>query len=72
MHHREERRTLLSWSMTQNPLAGVVMSGRMDPATGNPLPRGVSYRGPKQYMTRKMVDGRRVQETFSSAAQARH
>ncbi|WP_231874751.1 hypothetical protein [Acetobacter cerevisiae] len=35
------------------------MSGRTDPATGKPLPHGVSYRGPKQYMTRKVVDGRR-------------
>jgi integrase len=52
-------------------LAGEVMSGRMDPATGKPLPRGVSYRGPKQYMTRKVVDGRRIQRTFSTAAQAR-
>ncbi|MFT9400429.1 hypothetical protein [Acetobacter sp.] len=53
------------------PLAGDVMSGRMGPAMGKLLPRYVSYRGPKQYMTRKMVDGRRVQETFSNGAQAR-
>lgn len=42
-----------------NTPTGDVMSGRTDPATGKPLPRGVSYRGPKQYMTRKVVDGRR-------------
>ncbi|ANA14454.1 MULTISPECIES: tyrosine-type recombinase/integrase [Acetobacter] len=54
-----------------NTPAGDVMSGRTDPATGKALPRGVSYRGPRQYMTRKVVDGRRVQQTFSTAAQAR-
>ncbi|GBR10055.1 hypothetical protein AA0522_2379 [Gluconacetobacter liquefaciens NRIC 0522] len=31
------------------------VSGRIDPATGEPLPKGVSYRGPKQYMARKKV-----------------
>ncbi|MFT8646264.1 tyrosine-type recombinase/integrase [Gluconacetobacter sp.] len=50
---------------------GAAVSGRLDPATGKPLPRGVTYRGPKQYMTRKVVDGRRVQRTFSTAPQAR-
>ncbi|MBS1036678.1 hypothetical protein [Gluconobacter cerinus] len=40
------------------------MSARIDPATGKPLPKGVTYRGPKQYMTRKVVDGRRVQKTW--------
>jgi len=47
------------------------MSARIDPATGKPLPKGVTYRGPKQYMTRKVVDGQRVQKTFSTAALAR-
>ncbi|WP_179193778.1 hypothetical protein [Acetobacter malorum] len=53
-----------------NTLASDVTSRRTDPATGKPLPRIVSYRGPKQYMTRKVVDGRRVQQTFSPTAQA--
>lgn len=47
------------------------VSGRIDPATRKPLPKGVSYRGPKQYMARKVVNDRRVQQTFSTAALAR-
>jgi len=47
------------------------VSARIDPATGKALPRGVTYRGPRQYQTRKVVDGRRVQQTFSTAALAR-
>jgi len=50
---------------------GPGMSARIDPATGKPIPKGVTFRGPKQYMTRKVVDGRRVQRTFSTAALAR-
>ncbi|GAA10532.1 hypothetical protein ATPR_3536 [Acetobacter tropicalis NBRC 101654] len=49
MHHREERHSVLSWWKKSTRPAGDVMSGRTDPATGKPLPRGVSYRGPKQY-----------------------
>ncbi|MFT8420089.1 MAG: site-specific integrase [Gluconacetobacter sp.] len=49
----------------------VSAASRVDPATGKPLPKGVSYRGPRQYMARKVVDDRRVQQTFSTAALAR-
>jgi integrase len=39
----------------------------LDPATGKPLPDGVAYRGPRQYRARKLVNGRRVAKTFTTA-----
>jgi integrase len=39
----------------------------LDPATGKPLPAGVVYRGPGQYRARKLVEGRRITKTFSTA-----
>ena len=41
-----------------------------DPATGKPLPDGVTYRGPSQYRARKLVEGVRVTKTFPKAALA--
>jgi len=38
-----------------------------DPATDKPLSDGVTYRGPAQYRARKLVDGRRLTKTFSTA-----
>jgi hypothetical protein len=35
-----------------------------DPATGRPLPDGVSCRGPKQYRARKLVNGQRIIRTW--------
>lgn len=46
----------------QNPIA--------DPATGRLLPDGVVYRGPSQYRARKLVNGRRITQTFTSASKA--
>ncbi len=42
----------------------------VDPATGRPLPDGVTYRGPAQYRARKLVDGRRITKTFTKPALA--
>ncbi len=42
-----------------------------DPATGRPLPPGVTCRGPRQYRARKLVDGKRVNRTFETARLAR-
>ena len=42
-----------------------------DPATGKPMPAGVTCRGPLQYRCRKMVDGARVTRTFETARLAR-
>ena len=42
-----------------------------DPATGKPLPQGVSCRGPLQYRARKRVDGTRQTRTFETARLAR-
>ncbi|NHN86888.1 tyrosine-type recombinase/integrase [Acetobacter musti] len=42
-----------------------------DPATGRPLPDGVSCRGPKQYRARKLVNGQRIVRTFDTARLAR-
>ena len=39
----------------------------LDPATGRPLPDGISLRGPGQYQARKLVNGQRVTKTFTSA-----
>ena len=44
---------------------------RLDPATGRPLPAGVSCRGPGQYRARRLIDGSRVTRTFDTARQAR-
>jgi hypothetical protein len=41
-----------------------------DPATGKLLPQGVVYRGPGQYLARKLVNGRRVANTFATARAA--
>lgn len=46
---------------TRNP------ENQIDPATGRPLPAGVAYRGPAQYRVRKMVNGKRLTETFDTA-----
>lgn len=42
-----------------------------DPATGRPLPDGVSCRGPRQYRTRKLVNGQQITRTFGTARLAR-
>jgi len=42
----------------------------VDPATGKALPDGVSYRGPGQYLARKLVNDRRVVKTLESAKKA--
>jgi integrase len=42
----------------------------IDPATDKPLPNGVIYRGPSQYRARKLVNGRRINQTFTSANKA--
>ena len=42
-----------------------------DPATGKPLPGGVTYRGPGAYQARRMVNGARFTETFASGALAK-
>lgn len=42
-----------------------------DPATGRPLPDGVSCRGPRQYRARKLVSGQRITRTFDTARLAR-
>ncbi|MDB5395259.1 MAG: recombinase [Rhodospirillales bacterium] len=39
----------------------------IDPSSGLPLPAGVVYRGPSQYRARKLVNGRRVTQTFTTA-----
>jgi integrase len=39
----------------------------VDPSTGKLLPQGVTYRGPGQYWARKLVNGRRVANTFENA-----
>ncbi|WP_291366389.1 hypothetical protein [Acetobacter sp. UBA5411] len=41
------------------------------PATGRPLPNGVSCRDPKQYRARKLVNGQRIVRTFDTARLAR-
>jgi len=38
-----------------------------DPATGKALPEGITYRGPAQYRARKLANGRRITQTFTSA-----
>lgn len=42
-----------------------------DPATGRPLPQGVTHLGALRYRTRKLVDGKRVNKTFPTAKLAR-
>ncbi len=42
----------------------------VDPATGKLLPQGVVCRGPGQYLARKLVNGRRVANTFATARAA--
>jgi integrase len=42
----------------------------IDPATDKPLPAGVVCRGLSQYRARKLVNGRRVTQTFTSAVKA--
>jgi integrase len=42
----------------------------IDPATGKPLPDGVTYRGPLQYRARRLVNGRRTTKTFTKASSA--
>ncbi len=42
----------------------------LDPATEKPLPDGVVCRGPSQYRARKLVNGRRVTQTFTTALKA--
>jgi integrase len=42
----------------------------VDPVTQKPLPEGVWYRGPRQYLARKVVNGRRVAVTFEKASDA--
>ena len=42
-----------------------------DPATGRPLPQGVTCLGAMRYRTRKLVDGKRVNKTFPTARLAR-
>lgn len=37
------------------------------PATGRPLPDGITIRGPGQYRARKLVNGQRITKTFTSA-----
>jgi integrase len=39
----------------------------LDPATGRPLPHGISIRGAGQYRARKLVNGQRVTKTFTAA-----
>jgi integrase len=39
----------------------------LDPATGRPLPHGISMRGAGQYRARKLVNGQRVTKTFTAA-----
>jgi integrase len=39
----------------------------LDPATGRPLPDGITVRGSGQYRARKLVNGQRVTKTFTSA-----
>lgn len=46
-------------------------SENRDPATGKILPKGILFRGPKQYQARKQIDGKRVVKTFESASLAR-
>lgn len=43
----------------------------VDPATGRPLPAGVTYLGAMRYRTRKTVDGARINKTFKTARLAR-
>ncbi len=42
----------------------------VDPATGKALPDGVTYRGPGQYLARKLVNDRRVVKTLATAKKA--
>jgi integrase len=42
----------------------------IDPSSGLPLPVGVIYRGPSQYRARKLVNRRRVTQTFTTAKKA--
>jgi hypothetical protein len=42
----------------------------VDPSTGKLLPDGVWYRGPDQYLARKLVNGKRVAKTFDTAKRA--
>ena len=42
-----------------------------DPATGRPLPQGVTYLGAMRYRTRKLVEGKRINKTFPTARLAR-
>ena len=42
-----------------------------DPATGRPLPQGVTCLGAMKYRTRKLVDGKRINKTFATARLAR-
>ena len=43
----------------------------IDPATGRPLPQGVTCLGALKYRTRKLVDGKRINKTFPTARLAR-
>ncbi|GAA4491159.1 site-specific integrase [Gluconacetobacter tumulicola] len=47
------------------------MADKIDPATGKALPKGVYLRKPGQYQARKLIDGKRVIQTFATAALAR-
>ncbi len=38
----------------------------LDPATGKPLPDGITYRGPSQYRARKLIKGQRITKTFTT------
>ncbi len=42
----------------------------IDPGSGLPLPVGAVYRGPSQYRARKLVNRRRVTQTFTTAKKA--
>lgn len=51
-------------------MARIRTTSIVDPATGKPLPNGVSYRGQFQYRARKLVGGRRITKTFTKVALA--
>ena len=40
------------------------------PTTGRSLPKGVWYRDPGHYQTRKVMDGKRIRKTSASASLA--
>lgn len=51
-------------------MARIRQNAVLDPATEKPLPDGVVCRGPSQYRARKLVNGRRVTQTFTTALKA--